>query len=103
MRTNLPSGTPVETTTSESPDRGVVLVPDIMGLRPLFDDMVVRLARDYSWSVAAVEPFPGHESMTLEERLAARAGLDDDRQLAAIAAAADLLATSRVAILGFCM
>src|SRR4051812_29341546 len=74
-----------------------------MGLRPLFDDMVVRLARDYSWSVAAVEPFPGRESMTLDERMAAMAGLDDARHLADIAAAADLLATPRVAILGFCM
>jgi carboxymethylenebutenolidase len=103
MRTSLPSGTPVETTTSDNPSRGVVLVPDIMGLRPLFDDMVVRLARDYAWSVAAIEPFPGRESMTLEERMGAMSTLDDDRQLADIVAAADLLATERVAILGFCM
>ena len=103
MRTTLPSGTPVETATSDNPSRGVVVVPDIMGLRPLFDDMVVRLARDYEWSVAAVEPFPGRESMTLEDRMGAMAGLNDDRQVDDLLAAADLLGAERVAVLGFCM
>ena len=79
------------------------MVPDIMGLRPLFDDMVAHLAETYGWAVAAVEPFPGRESMALEERMPAMAGLDDDRQLAAIAAAADLLAIEPVGVLGFCM
>jgi len=73
-----------------------------MGLRPLFDDMAARLADTYGWAVAAVEPFPGRESMTLEERMPAMAGLDDDRQLADIAAA-QLLDTDRVGVLGFCM
>jgi carboxymethylenebutenolidase len=103
MRTTLPSGTPVEIASVDNPARGVVVVPDIMGLRPLFDDMVARLADEYSWSVAAVEPFPGRESMTLEERIGAMAGLDDARQLEDIVATAYLLNRDRVAILGFCM
>jgi carboxymethylenebutenolidase len=85
------------------PSRGIVVVPDIMGLRPLFDDMAAHLADTYGWAVAAVEPFPGRESMTLEERMPAMAGLDDDRQLADIAAAADLVAIEPVGVLGFCM
>ena len=103
MRTNLPTGTSVEIAASDNPTRGVVLVPDIMGLRPLFDDLVARLAADYGWAVAAVEPFPGRESMTIEERMAAMAGLDDERQLADVVAAAHLLDLEPVGILGFCM
>jgi carboxymethylenebutenolidase len=103
VRTNLPSGTSVEIASSDNPARGVVVVPDIMGLRPLFDDMVARLAADYGWAVAAVEPFPGRESMSIDERMAAMAGLDDERQGADLLAAAHLLDIERVSILGFCM
>ena len=46
-----------------------MLVPDIMGLRPLFDEHAQRLADDNGWAVAAVEPWPGREDMPLEERL----------------------------------
>ena len=50
----LPSGTPVAVTRPEAPPhRGLVLVPDIMGLRPLFDDMAARLAEQHGWAVAA--------------------------------------------------
>jgi carboxymethylenebutenolidase len=103
VRTNLPTGTSVEIASSEHPSRGVVIVPDIMGLRPLFDEMVARLAAEYGWAVAAVEPFPGREAMTIEERMGAMAGLDDDRQVADLVAAAHLLDQDRVAIIGFCM
>lgn len=103
MRTNLPSGTSVEIASTDNPTRGMVVVPDIMGLRPLFDDMVARLAAEYAWTVAAVEPFPGRESMSLEERMAAMASLDDDRQVGDILATAHLLDVERVGVLGFCM
>ena len=103
MRTSLQSGTAVEIASGDNPTRGVVVVPDIMGLRPLFDDMVERLAVEYDWKVAAVEPFPGRESMTLEERMVAMAGLDDDRQVADIVAASYMVDIEPVAVLGFCM
>ncbi|HEX4819128.1 MAG TPA: dienelactone hydrolase family protein [Acidimicrobiales bacterium] len=103
MRTSLPSGTPVEVVKPDAPRRGVVVIPDIMGLRPLFDDLVVHLASTYGWAVAAVEPFPGRETMTLEERMSAMSGLDDHRQVADVVAAADLLELEPVAVLGFCM
>src|SRR5437868_13027640 len=74
-----------------------------MGLRPLFDDMVTHLADTHGWAVAAVEPFPGRESMPLEDRMPAMASLDDDRQVADLVAAADMLAIEPVGILGFCM
>ena len=103
MRATLPTGTPVEIVRPDAPTRAVVVVPDIMGLRPLFDDLVAHLAATYNWSVAAVEPFPGRESMSLEERMPAMSGLDDERQVADIVAAADLLDLAPVGVLGFCM
>jgi dienelactone hydrolase len=105
VRTTLANGTPVEVARPESdrPSRGLVVIPDIGGLRPLFDDLVATLAAENSWAVAAVEPFPGREGMTLEERMSAMAALEDDRQLADILAAADLLGVEPVGVIGFCM
>src|SRR3712207_2631889 len=104
MRLDLPSGTTAELARLEgAPTRGVVLHPDIGGLRPLFDDVCARLAAEHGWAVCAPEPFPGRESMTLEERMAAVAGLDDETQLGHLAAAAEVLGTERTAVLGFCM
>ena len=104
MRIELPSGTPAELVTPESePTRGLVIAPDIGGLRPLFDDLCARLASEQGWAVCAVEPFPGRESMTLEERFAALPAVEDDRFLGDLTAAADHLGTERTAVLGFCM
>ncbi len=105
MRTTLANGTPVEIARPDGPEpaRGLVVIPDIGGLRPLFDDLVARLAAENAWAVAAAEPFPGQEQMSLEQRMTAMASLDDDRQLADIVAAADLLGVEPVAVIGFCM
>jgi carboxymethylenebutenolidase len=83
--------------------RGLVLIPDIGGLRPLFDEHVRRLAEDNGWAVAAVEPWPGRESMPLEERLQSVATIDDVALLADLVAAADLLEVEPVGVAGFCM
>lgn len=104
MRTTLPSGTPVEVARpAGEPALGLVIAPDIMGLRPLFDDLAARLAAEHGWAVAAVEPFPGRESMPLEERMQAAATLVDTDSVADLVAAADLLDVEPVAVLGFCM
>jgi len=109
MRITLPTGTPAELALppdDRPPVLGLVLHPDIGGLRPLFDDMVARLAADNDWAVCAPEPFPGRESMTLDERMAAVAGLDDGEHVGDLLAAADVLAdrgAPRVAVMGFCM
>jgi carboxymethylenebutenolidase len=91
------------------PRAGVVLHPDIGGLRPLFEDIARRLAT-HGLAVCAVEPFAGlpeEERATMEQRFAAVAGLDDQQQLEMLSAAADLLVVedgvSRVGVLGFCM
>lgn len=106
MRVTLPSGTAAELALPDgSPTRGVVLCPDVGGLRPLFDDLCARLALDYGWAVCAVEPFPDREHTSVEERLSDK--LDHTRVLDDLVAAADLLSTEhgtkRVAVTGFCM
>jgi carboxymethylenebutenolidase len=80
-----------------------VIAPDLNGLRPLFDAMAARLADENGWAVAAVEPFPGHEDYTVEQRMAAVAELRDDDKLADLVAAADVLEVEPVGVLGFCM
>jgi carboxymethylenebutenolidase len=81
----------------------LVLIPDIGGLRPLFDEHAQRLADDNGWAVAAVEPWPGREDLPLEERLGAVGTIDDAAFLADLVAAADLLTVEPVGIIGFCM
>ncbi len=103
MRTTLPSGTPVELVQPADARRGVVVAADIHGLRPLFDDLAAHLAAEHAWSVAVVEPFPGRESLTPEERLAAMADMVDARQVGDLVVAADLLGAEPVGVLGFCM
>ena len=106
MRITLPSGTPAELVRpegDEAPGRGLVVLPDIGGLRPLFDDHVARLSAATGWAVCAPEPWPGREDLTLEERLAAVGTLDDDRVLGDAVAAADATGAAEVGVLGFCM
>ena len=103
MRTTLPSGTVVELV--EGSGGALVVVPDIMGLRPLFDDHVARLAAELGWAVAAFEPFPGQEALSVEARLDAMPTMDDQRWVDDAVATAELLGEGRdtTGILGFCM
>src|SRR4051794_30092111 len=104
MRIELPSGTPAELARpDDAPVRGLVLLPDIGGLRPLFDDLCARLATEHRWAVIAPEPWPGREQLSLDERLASVGTLDDRRLLDDCTAAADRLEIEPVAVLGFCM
>ena len=105
-RHSLPSGTPMEIrrpSGDRDPTRGLVLIPDIMGLRPLFDEHVQRLADENGWAVAAVEPWPGREDLPLEERLESVGSIDDRALLADLVAAADQLEVEPVGVTGFCM
>jgi carboxymethylenebutenolidase len=107
MRIVLPSGTPAELAVPAdgSPTRGLVLFPDIGGLRPLFDDLVARLSAENGWAVIAPEPFPGREEEldSIDKRMGAMSGLHDERQVGDALEAADLLQVEPVAALGFCM
>jgi carboxymethylenebutenolidase len=93
------------------PVAGVVLHPDIMGLRPLFDDMATRIA-SHGFAVAVIEPFARRsESERAASDAPTRLGwakdLDDEDVLGDLSAAADLLViddgVASVGVLGFCM
>ncbi len=93
------------------PRSGVVLHPDIGGIRPLFEDMAVRLA-SHGLAVCVVEPFAralasGVDLSDLEGRMAHVAKLDDELQLGDLEAAADYLVVhddvSEISVVGFCM
>ena len=105
MRIVLPSGTAAEIgrPAGGEPSRGLVVVPDIGGLRPLFDRLVARLADEQGWTVCAFEPWPGRERLPLPERLAEAGSLDDARVLGDAAAAAEATRCERVGVIGFCM
>lgn len=105
MRIQLPSGTAAELVhPSTGPsNRGLVVIPDIMGLRPLCDGIVADLSEANGWSVCAYELYPGQEHLDLEGRHEASAAMDDDRVLGDAVAAADATGAGTVAILGFCM
>jgi len=109
VRITLASGTSAELVVpdlppgQDSPARSVVLIPDIMGLRPLMDDQVALLSQATGWPVCAFELWPGREELTLDERLAQVGSLDDASVLADAAAAADATGARSVSVLGFCM
>ncbi len=107
--TTLPSGTPAMLHEVDGATRGIVVIPDIWGLRQLYADMVDDLAARTGCSVVAFEPFPGQdlpgatEPNALAVRSAALRSTDDDRLLGDAVAAADLLGVDAVGVVGFCM
>jgi len=105
MRITLPSGTPAEIDLSvDNPVMGLVIMPDIFGLRSLFDELVARLAREWNMAVIAIEPFPGQDlSADIADRMAQMPLLSDDVILRDMHEAADALGVDRVGLMGFCM
>jgi carboxymethylenebutenolidase len=93
------------------PEAGVVVHPDMGGVRPLFDEQCRRLAT-HGFAVACAEPFARfprevREAPDITVRMSHMKDMDDQRQLADLAQAADFLRTTdgveRVSIIGFCM
>lgn len=93
------------------PASGLVVHPDLMGLRPLFDDLCRRLAT-HGFAVCAPEPFArapvdvrSDQDPAARQRYASE--LDDELQIGDLETAADYLVVHddvrEVAVLGFCM
>jgi carboxymethylenebutenolidase len=105
----LPSGTAAFVVLSEGADRGLVIIPDIWGLRPLFEQTCHDVAARTGWSVACIEPFPGADlpgadaADGLDRRAAALRGADDTAILGDLTAAAELTECADVGLIGFCM
>lgn len=108
-----PDGGPVEAfhaRPESMPIAGVVLHPDIFGLRPLFETMAETLATN-GLAVVVVEPFTRIDpdvraGLDAPARLDRVADFEDEYQLGDLAAAADRLVVdddvNRVSVLGFC-
>jgi dienelactone hydrolase len=107
-------GTPVDAIHArpvERPETGVVVHPDLMGVRDLFDDLCRRLAT-HGFAIACAEPFAHFppEIRDAEDptvRMARMTEMNDDVQLDDLAATAEFLrqtdGVERVSIIGFCM
>lgn len=108
MRMTLPSGTPAEIHRVDGAVRGLVVFPDIFGLRPLFDDHVQRFATEWGMTTIAIEPFPvsavGRElGADIDGRFAAVPTLRDADKFRDLSEAADATGCSTVGLIGFCM
>lgn len=112
MRIELPSGTPAElarpggepsSRPEGGPSFGLVVAPDIFGLRPLFDDLCARLASEHGYTVCAPDPFPGRNLPTIDDRFAAVPQLYDEDVLRDLSQASDATGCARVGLIGFCM
>ena len=105
MRITLPSGTPAELARfGDDPRAGLVIAPDIFGLRPLFDDLCQRIALEQGYSVVAVEPFPGLDlGSDVEVRQDTVGELDDAAVLRDLVEGAEATGCERVGLIGFCM
>lgn len=109
MYIELPSGTPAYLASAERAERTLVVVPDIWGLRPLFEEMCDWLAAQTGWNVVAIEPFPGQAlpgaeaADGLSARSEALTALSDSALVGDAEAAADAAGDQPAGLIGFCM
>ena len=105
MEIELSSGTPADLYPIVGAQRGLVIAPDLMGRRRLFDDMAAGLSASQAWNVVVVDPFRGRTftTETTDERHAVVPSLDDDEVVGDLVDAANRLEVEPVALVGFCM
>lgn len=104
MQMRLPSGTPAEIHLVEGAQRGLVVFPDIFGLRPLFSEHVERFATEWGVSTIAIEPFGSATGLDdLDARFAAVPHLSDSDRFRDLEQAAEATGCSAVGLIGFCM
>jgi dienelactone hydrolase len=93
------------------PDAGLVVHPDMMGVRSLFDELCGRLAT-HGFAVVCAEPFARfprdvRDAPDPTQRMSHMKEMDDERQLGDLARAVELIRATdgveRVSIIGFCM
>jgi carboxymethylenebutenolidase len=91
------------------PSIGIVLHPDVMGIRPLFDDLCRRLAT-HGFAVCAPEPYAhidDRDDLDPPARLDKVKDFEDEVQIGNLDRAADYLVVhddvSEVAVMGFCL
>ena len=106
---NLPSGTDAVSNTVENPSRALVIIPDVLGLRPLYHEHVKRISEENQWNVCCFELYAEAPHLEgVEARFEYAHKLEDDRVLGDAVTAADLMTTELgldipVGLTGFCM
>ncbi|MEX0768992.1 MAG: dienelactone hydrolase family protein [Microthrixaceae bacterium] len=109
MHISLPSGTSAYLAQPESASNALVIIPDILGLRPLFTDLCDSLSAQTGWAVCCFEPFPGKalpgadDPEFFKARSEALFQRVDNQLLGDAVAAADATGCSKVGLTGFCM
>jgi carboxymethylenebutenolidase len=102
VEVELTSGTPADLSPTVGPKRGVVVVPDALGRRPLLTDLAQRLSTAHNWNVILVDVYRGRaiDSDSPEALDRAIAELDDDDVVGDLVDAAARLEADPVALLG---
>lgn len=105
-RDTLSSGTEVLVATPSEGDagRGVVVLTDIFGLRPVFEQISMTIAHQLDAAVYVLDPFPGVDGLeSVPDRLKAVDQLTDANVLRDIDLAAVATMFEHVDVLGFCL
>ena len=103
--TYLPGGTPVLLAEPLDGDArlNVVLSASLRGFTGMYTELCLRLAQRHRWRIAAPEQFPGLQDLDEQARTEQVARFADDAKLDELEAAADLLGSGPVALIGFCL
>lgn len=105
MEIELSSGAPADLHPVVGAKRGLVISPDLMGRRRLFDEMAANLAVSQTWNVVVVDPWRGRkfETDATDERHLVVGELDDDDVVGDLVDAANRLEVEPVGLVGFCL
>lgn len=109
MEIQLSSGSQATLIKIDNSKRGLVIIPDVMGYRPLFVDMANDLSQKWNTSVCVIDPFPDHTfteteyEESLKSHMAAVPELKDSRIYADADDAATQTGADKVGLIGFCM
>ncbi len=103
MEVELSTGILADLYPTMSAGRGVVLVTDLEGRRPLFDRLAATISQSYRWNVIVVDPFARLEAEGEDDgardELVNR--LTDNDVVADLVEAANRLEVEPVAVVGF--
>lgn len=103
MEVELSTGILADLHPAMSAARGVVLITDLQGRRPLFDRLAATLSHSHRWNVIVVDPFARLEAEgeVLSDRDGSVGQLSDDDIVADLVEAANRLEVEPVAVIGF--